>query len=79
MCASKDRTCTSCKYLVHFTRLCISRRKNVNIVDSRVEHNTDCNYPSEQPDVNNDCVNIEYGGVINAWSESDRATTMITL
>ena len=42
---AKDTTCTSCKYRGHFTRLCKSRRKNVNIVDSQIVHNTNCNYP----------------------------------
>ena len=70
VCPAKDTTCTSCKDCGHFTKLCKSRRKNVNIVDSQIVHNIDCNYPSEQPDVNNDPVYRECCGVINAWSES---------
>ena len=73
VCPTKDTICTSCKYRGHFTRLCKSRRKNINIVDSQIVHNTDCNYPSEQPDVNNDPVNREGCGVINAWSESGQS------
>ena len=45
----------------------------MNIVDSQIVHNTDCNYPSEQPDVNNDRVNRECCGVINSWSESGQS------
>ena len=45
----------------------------MNIVDSQIVHNTDCNYPSEQPDVNNDRVNRECCGVVNAWSESGQS------
>ena len=67
---AKDTTCTSYIHGRHFTRLCKSRRKNVNNVDSQIVHNKDCNYPSEQPDVNNDPVNRECCGVIHAWSES---------
>ena len=46
VCPAKDTTCTTCKYRGNFTRLCKSRRKNVNIVDSQIVHDTDCNYPS---------------------------------
>ena len=53
VCCAKDTACTTYKYRGHSTRLCKSRRKKVNIVDSRIVNNTDCNYPSEQPDVNN--------------------------
>ena len=70
LCPVRDTTCTSCKYRGHFTRLCQCRGKNVNIVYSQIVHNTGCNYPSEQPDVNNYRVNRECCGVINAWSES---------
>ena len=73
VCPEKDTTCTTCKYRGHFTRLCKSRRKNVNIVDSQIVNNTDCNYLSEQPDVNNDRINRECCGVINAWSESGQS------
>ena len=34
VCPAKDTTCTSCKYKGHFTRLCKSRRRNVNIVNN---------------------------------------------
>ena len=67
---AKDTPCTSCKYCGHFSRLCKSCRKNVNTVDSQIVRNTDCNCPSEQPDVNNDPLTREGCGVINAWSES---------
>ena len=73
VCPAKDITCTSWKYRENFVRLCKSNRKNVNCVDSQIVHNTDCNYPSEQPDVNNDPVSREYCGVINAWSESEQS------
>ena len=73
VCPAKDTTCISCKYRVPFTRLCKSRYKNVNKVDSPLIINTDCNYPSEQPDVNNDRANRDYCGVINAWSESGQS------
>ena len=66
---AKDTNCTSCKIREHFIRLCKSGRKNVILGDSQTVHNTDCNYPSEQPDVYNDRVNREFCGVINAWSE----------
>ena len=59
VCPAKDTTCTTCKYRGHFTRLCKSRRKNVNIV--------------EQLDVNIDRANRECCGVINAWSESGQS------
>ena len=71
--SAKDTTCTTCKYRGHFTRLFKSRRKNVNIVDRQIVKNTDCNYPSEQPDVNNDRANRECCGVSNAWSESGQS------
>ena len=73
VCPAKDTTCTTCKYWGHFTRLCKSRRKNVKIVDSQIVNNTDCNYPSEQPDVNNDRANRECCGLIHAWSESGQS------
>ena len=68
VCPAKDTTCTSCKNRGHFTRLCISRRKNrvVNNIDSQIVQNTDCDYPSEQRDLNNDRVNRKCCGVINA-------------
>ena len=70
VCPAKDTTCILCKNCGNFTRFCKSRSKKVNIVESQIVHNTDCNYPSEQPDVNNDRVNRECCGVVNAWSES---------
>ena len=73
VCPAKDKTCTTCKYRGNFTRLCKSRRKNVNIVDSQIVNNTDHNYPSEQPDVHIDHANRECCGVINAWSESGQS------
>ena len=73
VCPAKDTTCTTCKYRGHFTRLCKSRRKNVNIVDSQILNHTDCNYPSEQPDVNNDRAKRKCCGVINACSESGQS------
>ena len=42
-------------------------------MDSQIVNNTDCNYPSEQPDVNNDRAKRECCGVINAWSESGQS------
>ena len=42
-------------------------------MDSQIVNNTDCNYPSEQPDVNNDRANRECCGVINAWSQSGQS------
>ena len=42
-------------------------------MDSQIVNNTDCNYPSEQSDVNNDHANREWCGVINAWSESGQS------
>ena len=46
----------------------------VNTVhDSQFVNNTDCNYLSERPEVNNDRVNREGCGVINAWSESGQS------
>ena len=70
VCPAKDITCTSCKNCGHCTKLCKHRRKKVNTVDSRSVHNTDCNCPSEQPDVNSDRANRECCRVINARSES---------
>ena len=43
------------------------------LADSQIVHHTDCNYPSEQPDVKNDRVKRESCGVINAWSESGQS------
>ena len=51
VCLAKDTTCTSCKYKGHFTRLCKSRRKSVNIVNTQIVDNVDFN-PSDHPDVN---------------------------
>ena len=62
---AKDTTCTSCKYKGHFTRLCRSRRRKVNIVNNQIVDNTDFN-PSDVPDVNTDHVDRECCGVINA-------------
>ena len=73
MCLAKDKTCTSCKNRGHFTRLCKSRRKNVNIVGSQIVPKTDCNYPSEKPDLKNDHLNRKCCGVINSWSESGQS------
>ena len=73
VCPAKDTTCTTCKYRGHFTKLCKSRRKNVNIVDSQIVNNTDHNYSSDQPDVHIDHANRECCGVINAWSESGQS------
>ena len=73
VCPAKDTTCTSCKYRGLFTRRCKARSKNLNIVDSQNVNNTDCNYSSEQPDVNNDRANRECCGVIIAWSESGQS------
>ena len=72
VCPAKDTTCTSCKYKGHFTRLCRSRRKNVNIVNSQIVDNTDFNR-SDVPDENTDQVDRECCGVINAWSESGQS------
>ena len=69
MCRAKDTICTSCKYRGHFTRLCKSHSKKVNVVHNQIVHNTDYNYPLEQPDVFNNRVIRECCGVINAWSE----------
>ena len=44
VCPAKDTTCTSCKFKGHFTRLCRSRRKNVNIVNTQIVDNTDFKY-----------------------------------
>ena len=76
---AKDTNCTSCKYKGHFTKLCKSRRKNVNIVNTQILDNTGFN-PSDHPDVNIDHLNRESCGVINAWSESgQKDKTTITL
>ena len=72
VCPAKDTTCTSCKYKGHFTRLCRSRRRDVNIVNNQIVDNTDLN-PSDNPDVKTDHKNREYCGVINAWSESGQS------
>ena len=69
VCPAKYTTCTSCKFKGHFTRLCRSRRKNVNIVNTQIIDNTDFN-PSDIPDVNTGHIDRECCGVINAWSES---------
>ena len=66
VCPAKDINYTFCKYYGHFTRLCKSCRKNVNLVESQIVNNTDCNCPLEQPDVKNDQENKECCGVINA-------------
>ena len=71
VCPAKYTTCTSCKYKGHFTRLCKSRRRNVNIVNNQ-NVDTDLNL-SDFPDMNTDLVNIECCGVINAWSESGQS------
>ena len=72
VCPAKGTTCTSCRYKGHFTRLCRSRRKNVNIVNSQIVVITDFN-PSDTPDVNTDHANRECFGVINACSESGQS------
>ena len=77
VCPAKYTTCTSCKYKGHFTRLCKSRRRNVNIVNNQ-NVDTDFNL-SDFPDINTDLVNIECCGVINAWSESGQSETTITV
>ena len=41
-------TCTSCKFKGHFTSHCKFRRKNVNLVNTQTEDNTDFN-PSVHP------------------------------
>ena len=72
VCPAKDTTCTSCNYKGHFTKLCKSCRKNLNIVKTQIVDNTDFN-PSHHPDVNRDHVNREFCVVINAWSESGQS------
>ena len=72
VCPAKDTTCTSCNFIGHFIRLCRSRRKNVNIVNTQFVDNTDFN-PSHTPDVNTDHVDRECCGVINAWLESGQS------
>ena len=67
VCPAKDTTCTSCKFKGHFTRLCRSRRKNVNIVNTQIVDNTDFN-PSDIPDAKTDLTDRECCGVMNAWS-----------
>ena len=70
----RTHTCTSCKYKGHFTRLCKSLRKIVNIVNTQTVDNADF-IPSDHPDVNMDYVNRECFGLINAWSESGQSET----
>ena len=72
VCPAEDTTCHSCKYKGYFTRLCRSRRRNVNIVNNQIVVNTDFN-PSDIPDVNTDHVDRECCGVINAWAESGQS------
>ena len=72
VCPAKDTICTSCKFKGHFTRLCRSRRKNVNIVNIHIVDNTDFN-PSDILDVNTDHMDKECYGVMNAWSESGQS------
>ena len=72
VCPANDTTCTSCKYKVHFSSLCESRSRNVNLVNNQIVDNTDLN-PSDIPDVNTNHVNRECCGVINAWSESGQS------
>ena len=72
VCPAKDTTCTSCKHRSHFTKLCKSLRKNVNIVNTQIVDNTDFT-PPDHPDVNINQVNRECYGVINAWSESGQS------
>ena len=72
VCPAKDTTCTSWKYKGHFTRLCKSRRRNLNILNNQIVDNTNLN-PSDIPDVNTDHVNRECCGVINAWLESGQS------
>ena len=69
VCPAKDTTCTTCKYKGHFTRLCKSRRRNVNIVNNQIVDNTVFN-SSDIPDVKTDHVNRKCCGVINAWLET---------
>ena len=72
VCPAKDTTCSSCIYKGNFIRLCRSRRKNVNFVNSQIVDDTDFN-PSDIPDVNKDHVDRECCGVINAWSVSGQS------
>ena len=72
VCPAKDTICTSCKFKGHFTILCRSRRRNVNLVTNQILDNTDFN-PSDIPDVNTDHVDRECCGVINTWSESGQS------
>ena len=72
VCQAKDTSCTVCKFECNFTRLCKSRRRNVNIVNTQIVDNADFN-PSGYSDVNLDHVNKEWCGVINAWSESGQS------
>ena len=51
---TKYTNCTSFKHKVHFASHCKHRRRILHIVDSQVVLNTVCNYPSDQPDINND-------------------------
>ena len=72
VCPAKDTLCTSCKYKGHFTRLCKSRRRNVNIVNNQIRDNTDFNL-SNIPDVNTDHVDRKCCGAKNAWSGSGQS------
>ena len=69
VCPAKNTTCTCCKYKGHFTRLCKSRRRNVNLVNNQIVDDTDLNLP----DVNTDHVHRECCGFINAWLESEQS------
>ena len=72
ICPAKKISCTTCKYKGHFTKLCKSRCKNVNIVNTQIVDNRDFN-PSDHPDVNMDHVIRECCGLINAWPESGQS------
>ena len=66
----KDAHCTACNIKGHFTKTCKCKRKIVNIVDSSNALNNDVQSPiqqSEQHSVNNQ---MEFCGVINAWTEA---------
>ena len=65
VCSAKDTTCISCKFKSHFTRLCKSRRRTVDIVNTQTVKNADFN-PSDHPDVNMEHVNRECCSVIKA-------------
>ena len=64
VCPAKNTICLSCKYKGHFTKLCKSHRKNVNIINKQIVDNTDFN-PSDHPDVYMDHVNRDCCDVIN--------------